>query len=46
MTEEFRPISETCEGLIPDGQAHVTLYLEQHTIQYDLLLALQASHLP
>jgi len=45
MNEEFRSISETCEWLIPDGQACITLYLEQHTIQYDLLLALQGSHL-
>jgi len=46
MNKEFRSISETCEVLIPDGHACVTLYLEQHTIHYDLLLALQGSHLP
>ena len=45
MNEEFRSISKTCEGLIPNGHACATLYLEQHTIQYDLLLALQGSHL-
>jgi hypothetical protein len=45
MAEEFRYISETCEGLIPGGHTSVTLYLEQYTIQYDFLLALQGSYL-